>query len=712
MSAPTPSVFIRLTLFVLLGVFARSAEPAAEPWRAATPESQGFSSAKLEAMQAGLAARKTKALLVIRNDAIVCEWYAPDFSASQKHGTASLAKAIVGGLSFAVAMSDGRIALDDPAVKFIPQWRDDPRKARITLRQLGSHTSGIEDADEEGKSHDQLPGWKGEFWKRLPVPNDPFTVARDRAPLIFEPGEKMAYSNPGIALMTYCVTAALRDAPQKDIRSLIRERVMKPIGITDAEWSAGYGQTFLVDGLPLVGSWGGGSYTARAAARVGRLMLRGGDWDGQRILSADAVRLTPADAGTPGPCGMGWWSNNEGDCAKLPRDAFFGSGAGHEIVLVIPSLQIIVVRFGDVLAETAKVPGGFHEPYRQFLFDPLMEAINGEATDSAPTVARETSTSPYPPSPVIRGMEWAPADTILRLADGSDNWPMTWADDDALYTAYGDGNGFAPFVKDKLSLGLGKVTGKLPEILGVNIRSESAEALGNGKRGRKASGILCVDGVLYLLVRNVTNSQLGWSSDHGATWTWAEWKFTESFGCPTFLNFGKNYAGARDGFVYLYSQDSDNAYERVDRFVMARVPKDKLRERTAYEFFVKLAASGQPVWSKEIVERGAVFTNPGACYRSGISYDAGLRRYLWCQIGPGRDTRFAGGFAIYDALEPWGPWTTVFHTDAWDVGPGETNSLPTKWMSDDGSSVHLVFSNEDHFAVRSGTMVLRDSAKH
>jgi hypothetical protein len=46
--------------------------------------------------------------------------------------------------------------------------------------------------------------------------------------------------------------------------------------------------------------------------------------------------------------------------------------------------------------------------------------------------------------------------------------------------------------------------------------------------------------------------------------------------------------------------------------------------------------------------------------------------------------RFAGGLAIYDALEPWGPWTTVFVTKQWDVGPGETASFPTKWISGDG----------------------------
>jgi hypothetical protein len=40
----------------------------------------------------------------------------------------------------------------------------------------------------------------------------------------------------------------------------------------------------------------------------------------------------------------------------------------------------------------------------------------------------------------------------------------------------------------------------------------------------------------------------------------------------------------------------------------------------------------------------------------------------------------------------------------WDVGPGETASLPTKWMSADGKTVHLVFSGDDHFAVRKASL--------
>src|SRR5262249_45118824 len=155
--------------------------------------------------------------------------------------------------------------------------------------------------------------------------------------------------------------------------------------------------------------------------------------------------------------------------------------------------------------------------------------------------------------------------------------------------------------------------------------------------------------------------------------------FEESFGCPTFLNFGRNYSGARDDFVYVYSQDSNSAYERADRYVLARVPREKIMERAAWEFFTALDDGGQPQWSRDIGGRGAVFSHPGSCYRSGITYDAALKRYLWCQIGVGHDTRYSGGFAICDAPEPWGPWTTVFQTDLWDIGPGESCSIPTKW---------------------------------
>ena len=345
----------------------------------------------------------------------------------------------------------------------------------------------------------------------------------------------------------------------------------------------------------------------------------------------------------------------------------------------------------------------------------LICLINAVAICGAP-VRGEEAAAPYPPSKHITAIEWAPPASIIRRARGGDNWPITWADDDHLYTAYGDGNGFEPRLPQKLSMGLALVEGGPDKILGVNLRSPTLERKGDGAKGEKASGILMVDGVLYLLVRNAGNSQLAWSTDRGQTWTWSDWKFTTSFGCPTFLNFGKNYAGARDKYVYIYSLDHDNAYEAADRMVLARVPSNRIREREAYEFFKELNQAGEPSWTDRIESRGTVFSFPGNWYRSGVTYNAGLKRYLWCQILPDskhpQGPRFQGGIGIYDAPEPWGPWTTVFYSNNWDVGPGETASFPTKWMSADGKTLHLVFSGDDHFSVRQAKLTIASEAEN
>ncbi|MDH7570989.1 MAG: serine hydrolase, partial [Armatimonadota bacterium] len=621
-------------------------------------------------------------------------------------------KALVGGMSLELAMEEGCIAPDDPACKFVPQWGEHPLKSQITIRHLASHTSGIEDAEftpEERAAflasrgvirdkHTDIPGWKGDFWRRV---RNPFEVARDDAPVRFHPGTEAAYSNPGIAMLTYAVTASLRNTPLKDVRSLLRQRILEPLGIAAEEWSIGYGETWETDGLPLVPSWGGGAFTARAVARMGRLMLHEGNWDGRRLLSPRTVQTLLRHSGTPSTSGLCWWVNSDlaGNPAwpALPADAFMGRGAGHQLLLGIPSLELIVVRNGSELGPSfAHVLEGF--------LNPLVAAV--------------LDRTPYPRSRFIVDVEWAPRCSISRLAtgertrDGSDNWPMTWADDDCLYTAYGDGYGFEPSLPHKLGMGFARVLGQPGNFWGENIRS-SGENTATGPAGKKACGMLMVAGVLYLLARNADGrgnaSQLAWSTDHARTWTWCNWRF-EELGHPTFVNFGRNYAGARDEFVYLLSHDHPSAYHPADRFVLARVPKTRLREREAYQFLQSVDADGTPTWTPSFAQRGAVFTSPGRCLRASVSFNAGLRRYLLWQNLPARpgesrrdavvDTRYEGGFGVYEAPEPWGPWSTVFYTEKWDVGPGELGCFPTKWMSDDGRVVYLVFSGNDNFSVR------------
>jgi len=350
-------------------------------WKTAPPQSHGFSADRLNQLTESLEGKNTKALLVVRNDRIICEWYANGHGPDKKHYTASLAKALVGGMSLLVALNDGLVAPDDPACKYVPQWKGDPVKSTINIRHLATHSSGVEDAEQDDISHMELPGWKGGFWRKDP---DPFTLSRDEAPIIFTPGTKYAYSNPGMAMLSYTVTASLRQSAHTDVRTLLRERIMRPIGAEDSEWSIGYGNTYDVDGLKLVPNWGGGSYTARAIARVGRLMLRKGNWQGRQLIDSRWVETVLRYAGTPKPdrppgnpqpaCGLGWYTNFDAVWPKVPRDAFAGAGAGNQVLLVVPSLDLIVVRNGGNLYDPSKGEG-FWGGIEKYLFNPVMEAL-------------------------------------------------------------------------------------------------------------------------------------------------------------------------------------------------------------------------------------------------------------------------------------------------------------------------------------------------
>lgn len=326
-------------------------------------------------MRDDLARRGTAGLLVQRGDQTLLEWYAEGWSAERPHYTASLAKALVGGLSLMLTLEEGRLGADDPAARYVAQWQDHPQKRAISIRHLATHSSGLEDAE-----HIESPDWMRRFWAREP---DPFTISRDETPLLFEAGTGYEYSNPGMAMLAYGVTAALQGTAWPDIRTLLRERVFEPIGLGPETWSIGYGQTYKVDGLPLVANWGGGSFTARAIGRIGRLMLQRGTWQGRQLVDADLVRQGLAYAGTPLPSrsrdprvpasGLCWYSNEDGVWPEVPRDAFAGAGAGHQLLVVVPSLDLVVVRQGEHLE--GERSGPFWEPAYGHLLAPLLEFV-------------------------------------------------------------------------------------------------------------------------------------------------------------------------------------------------------------------------------------------------------------------------------------------------------------------------------------------------
>ncbi|MFC1562986.1 serine hydrolase [candidate division KSB1 bacterium] len=686
-------------IFLLLISFSQQGIFSGYKWQSSSPEAQGMSGEKLDAMKDILAEKDTKALLIIRNDKIVYEWYSPEHGQNKRHYTASLVKAIVGGTSLMLALNDSLISVDDFACKYIPQWKNRPQKSKITIRHLATHSSGIENAEQDGMPHMEIPGWKGDFWRKDP---DPFTIARDKAPVIFPPGSKYDYSNPGMGMLAYAVTESIKDAPQSNILELLRERIMRPIGVEDNEWSIGYGRGYEVDGLNLYANWGGGGYTARAVACVGRLMIHKGNWDGKQLVEPEWIDECVRYAETPLPeesednpspgSGLCWWTNFNGIWKEVPRDSYAGAGAGNQILLVIPSLDLVVVRNGAQIGDT------FWGGVEKYLFNPLIDSI----VDSEPV---------YHNGAVIKGAVIAPQSSITIKARGSDNWAITWADDGNQYTAYGDGWGFEPKVEKKLSLGLVKIIGNPSNFSGVNIRSATGEQLGDGKSGMKTSGMLMVDNVLYMWVRNANNngeqSQLAWSDDHALTWQWSDWRF-EELGYCCFLNFGKNYAGARDNYVYSYSPNIPHAYNETDEVVLARVPKDKIKDKDAYEFFQGFSEDRSSLWTPYISRRKAVFTLKGGCNRLDVVYNSPLKRYIMTM----RSRAEAGGlnqFSIYEALEPWGPWSQVYYYEPLtDVRgwPGEAQHFPSKWISSDGKTLYMVLAAYDAFSVQKVTLVL------
>ncbi len=638
----------------------------------------GLDEAKLESWRKALADRGTTGLLVVRRGATALEWYAEGWNADRPHGTASMAKALVGGTSLLVAMSDGLVKPEDLASKYIPAWKDDPCKGKITIRHLATHTSGIEDAEQDGIAHEKLPGWKGAFWRRDP---DSFSIAVRDSPCVFPPGLKYAYSNPGMAALSYAVTASLKGG---DVRTLLKSRVFDPLGLAPGAWSIGYGRAYDVDGLKLWANWGGGSFTARAAARIGQWIMLGGAWEGRQLVRREAVKLATTYAGMPKPdrtvdafapaSGLAWYTNADGIWPDVPRDAIAGAGAQHQVIVIIPSLDMVVVRNGDAIGGRGRGEGFWTPVYRELL-QPLMAAVMEKG--------------PYPPSPVIRRVIFG--EEIRRAAIDSDNWPITWGNDGEQYTSYGDGFGFDPRVERKLGMGFARIVGTPDKFRGENMRS-NGERIGDGARSPKASGIIMVDGDLYMWARNVGNAEVWRSKDHGKKWE-TGFRMETSFGSPTFLNFGRNNLGARDGYVYTYSQDGPSAYESDNQLVLARVPKNRVMDRAAWEFFD--ASSG---WTRDIAGRGAVFSYPAHVQRSEVVYNPGLRRYLLAL-----SYNHAGEWGLFDAPEPWGPWTEVPGVESWGIAGTHGYRMPAKWIAADGLTMMLVFSGvkpNDAFCTR------------
>jgi CubicO group peptidase (beta-lactamase class C family) len=294
--------------------------------------------------------KRNFAAVVIRNGYIVLEVERGNSSKTDSRRVASVSKAICATvLAIASERSQHgktphRMTFDDPAFDFIP-WAtplSDPRKAKITVRQLLNHTSGI-CPEATGAPND------GAWQYILGLSGDKRT-----AKLAFDPGKGCGYSTIALAhaaLVCEYVTGEPYD-------KFAVEALFKPIGC-EHWWFQYY------DGGKEIGrhpSHGMGM-PARDLARIAYCMLRDGKWRDKQVIPKWFVEQTAVPSHNvttpemrwgynPKIFSLGWelpayltGRNTEGASGEgIPRDARYKPGSGGQLIAFVPSLNLVITR--------------------------------------------------------------------------------------------------------------------------------------------------------------------------------------------------------------------------------------------------------------------------------------------------------------------------------------------------------------------------------
>jgi CubicO group peptidase (beta-lactamase class C family) len=286
------------------------------------------------------------ALRVEQNGKLIDESYAPGFSASTPHKIYSGTKSFI-AVAALIAMQEGLLTLDEKAGDTLTEWRGDRRRA-ITIDQLLSHTSGLDpNGDLIYRARDQLAAAVGVH-------------------LIDAPGSRFHYGAVGYQAFGEILRRKLR--PQDtSIEGWLRDKLFDPLDIDIADWKHDDA------GNPLLHS--GLSLSAKEWAKFGEFInrVRNGKQD-QLITSQSLAFLFTGHKANPA-YGIGFWLNRPPPVPRLqpitdlqlaidgdqlypggPRDLVAAIGSEKQRLYMIPSLDVVVVRFG---CETAFSDGDF-----------------------------------------------------------------------------------------------------------------------------------------------------------------------------------------------------------------------------------------------------------------------------------------------------------------------------------------------------------------
>ena len=263
---------------------------------------------------------KLDSLLIMHNGKLVFEEYYNGYDAETPHYMASVTKSVVSALT-GIAIGDGLIGgVDDKVVKYFPEARDMPgweeSKAGMTVEHLLMMTSGIRSETDEI--------WDGYFAEdQKDAALYAFLIPQETAP-----GEAFYYDNIAPTILL----GIIERASGRKLLDYAQEKLFGPIGMTSVKWET------TADGLPAGGF--GIDMTPRDMMRFGCLYLNNGEWDGRQVIPANYV----ADTQPSGKDDYGYmfWRRYKSVYA------YEAAGSNGQNIIIIPKLNVIIVRTTDV----------------------------------------------------------------------------------------------------------------------------------------------------------------------------------------------------------------------------------------------------------------------------------------------------------------------------------------------------------------------------
>ena len=278
---------------------------------------------------------KTQGVLIIHDDSIVYEKYWGDFSADRLATVFSVSKSIT-SLLCGIAVDDGYIeSIDDPVTKYLPELKGkDSRWERLTIRHLLDMQSGLDFDDEYEFKIKELKTVNA--IARLNYGHD---IMRQIKGLKFrcEPGTEFRYESMTSAILGVIIERAsgIRYA------DYLSEKVWKPLGMeSDALVN--------IDSRKhdVAHAFGGITLTIKDLAKIGRLYLNHGVWEGKRIVSEEWIRQSSEYDDSNHGYHFNWYNIHYEGYGKSDYPGFYAVGIKEQVLYVNPYKNLIMVRIG------------------------------------------------------------------------------------------------------------------------------------------------------------------------------------------------------------------------------------------------------------------------------------------------------------------------------------------------------------------------------